>query len=89
VLLAASNDPTVFAEPDRLDVGRQSNPHLGFGWGIHHCLGAALARLETEVALRRLFDRFPALRLDGRVRWGGGVLGRVALLPDALPTGDP
>ena len=87
VLLAASNDPAVFPAPDRLDVGRQPNPHLGFGWGIHHCLGAALARLETEVALRHLFDRFPHLRLAGPVRWGGGVLGRVALLPDAR-TGD-
>ena len=80
VLLAASNDPTVFDEPDRLDVGRQPNPHLGFGWGIHHCLGAALARLETEVALRRLFDRYPALRLDGPLRWGGGILGRAVHL---------
>jgi len=88
VLLAASNDPAVFPAPGRFDVGRLPNPHLGFGWGIHHCLGAALARLETEVALRRLFDRFPDLRVAGPVRWGGGVLGRVALLPNALTTDD-
>jgi cytochrome P450 len=84
VLLAASNDPSAFADPGRLDVGRQPNSHLGFGWGIHHCLGAALARLEAEVAIRRVVERFPALRLDGPVRWGGGVLGRVARLPDAV-----
>jgi cytochrome P450 len=81
VLLAASNDPAVVVDPHRLDVARQPNPHLGFGWGLHHCLGAALARLEAEVALRRLFDRYPAMRLDGPVWWGGGVLGRVARLP--------
>ena len=84
VLLAASNDPDVFPDPHRIDVGRQPNPHLGFGWGVHHCLGAALARLEAEVALRHVLERFPALRLDGRVRWGGGVLGRVARLPEAV-----
>ncbi|MFL6205794.1 MAG: cytochrome P450 [Acidimicrobiales bacterium] len=84
VLLAASNDPAAVDDPDRLDVGRLPNPHLGFGWGLHHCLGAALARLEAEVALQRLFDRFPGLRLDGPVRWGGGVLGRAVRLPPLL-----
>jgi cytochrome P450 len=81
VLLAASNDPAVCADPHRLDVARRPNPHLGFGWGLHHCLGASLARLEAEVALRKLFDRHPSLRLDGPVGWGGGVLGRAAWLP--------
>jgi cytochrome P450 len=84
VLLAASNDPAVCVDPHRLDVTRQPNPHLGFGWGLHHCLGAALARLEAEVALRRLFERYPALRFDGPVGWGGGVLGRAAWLPPVL-----
>jgi cytochrome P450 len=84
VLLAASNDPAVVTDPDRLDVGRRPNPHLGFGWGLHHCLGASLARLEAEVALRRLFDRFPGLRLDGPVGWGGGVLGRAVRLPPVV-----
>ena len=60
VLLAASNDPAVYADPHRLDVARHPNPHLGFGWGLHHCLGASLARLEAELALRRLFERYPA-----------------------------
>jgi cytochrome P450 len=81
VLLAASNDPAVFTDPQRLDVGRRPNPHLGFGWGLHHCLGAALARLEAEIALRRLFERFPGLQLAGPVEWGGGVLGRMVREP--------
>ena len=76
VILAADRDPSVFADPDVLDVGRDPNPHLAFGWGIHHCLGAPLARLEGAIALRALFDRFPALAPVGPARWGGGVLGR-------------
>ena len=72
----------MYAAPHRLDVGRQPNPHLGLGWGLHHCLGASLARLGAEVALRRLFERYPGLHLDGPVGWGGGVLGRVARLPE-------
>jgi len=66
----------VFDEPDRFDVVRDPNPHFGFGWGLHHCLGAALARLEARVALRRLFERFPTMALTDTVRWGGGFLGR-------------
>lgn len=85
VLLAASHDPAVFPEPQRLDVGRHPNPHAGFGWGIHHCLGASLARLEGEVALRRLFERHPSMERTAAVRWGGGVLGRaVAAVPVAV-----
>jgi hypothetical protein len=76
VILSADRDPAVFADPDRVDVGREPNPHLAFGWGIHHCLGAPLARLEGRVALRRLFDRFPDLAATGPGRWGGGVMGR-------------
>lgn len=80
VIAAANRDPTVFAEPDRLDVGRHPNPHLGFGWGIHHCLGAALARLEAQVVLSRLFTRFPRLRpTTDAPKWGGGVLGRAVV----------
>ena len=60
---AANHDPDVFAEPERLDVGRDPNPHLAFGFGAHFCLGAPLARLEGEVALRALLERFPRLEL--------------------------
>jgi cytochrome P450 len=76
VILAADRDPAVFVDPDRVDVGRDPNPHLAFGWGIHHCLGAPLARMEGRIALRRLFERFPNLAASAPAHWGGGVLGR-------------
>jgi len=63
-LLAANHDDDRFADPDRLDVHREANPHLAFGHGIHYCLGAPLARLEGEIALGQLLRRFPALTLD-------------------------
>ncbi len=62
-LAAANRDPQRFAEPDRLDLQRTGARHVAFGHGIHHCLGAPLARLEGELALRSLIRRFPALRL--------------------------
>ncbi len=70
ILIAAANrDPSVFDEPDRLDLGRDPNPHLSFSSGIHSCLGLNLARLEAEVLLRGIVDGLPRLRLDGRLRW--------------------
>jgi len=77
-MAAANRDPAVFDDPDRLDLGRQPNPHLGFGWGIHHCLGAPLARLEARIALRGILERFPAMEPIGAAGWGGGVIGRSA-----------
>lgn len=62
---AANRDPAVFAEPDRFDVRRQPNPHVAFGLGVHYCIGAPLARLELQCAVRALLRRLPELRLDG------------------------
>ena len=63
-LLGAGNfDPQVFDNPEQFDITRSPNKHLGFGKGIHYCLGAPLARMETKIALRNLFDRYPDLKL--------------------------
>ncbi|MEV7083823.1 cytochrome P450 [Streptomyces sp. NPDC093516] len=61
--LAANRDPEVFPEPDRIDPDRAPNPHLAFGNGPHHCTGAVLARLQTELLLTTLLERLPHLRL--------------------------
>jgi cytochrome P450 len=61
---AANRDPEVFIEPDRFDIGRADNPHLAYGAGPHQCLGMTLARRELEIALGRLVQRLPRLRLD-------------------------
>jgi cytochrome P450 len=69
---AANRDPARFAAPGRLDLDRDARGHLAFGHGVHRCLGAPLARMEAEIALRALFTRFPGLRLDAppeELRW--------------------
>jgi cytochrome P450 len=63
LLGAAAHDPQVFARPEELDVGRRPNPHLGFGAGVHYCLGAPLARLEVAAVLDALRTRLPGMAL--------------------------
>jgi cytochrome P450 len=64
VLGAANRQDDRYADPDRFDIFRSSRAHIGFGHGVHVCLGMHLARLEMRVALNLLFDRLPNLRLD-------------------------
>jgi cytochrome P450 len=66
---SANRDELVFSEPFRFDVTRDPNPHLGFGHGIHHCLGAALARLEIRVVFDELLDRVHTIERTGAVEW--------------------
>ncbi len=75
---AANRDPRVFADPDRLDIRRaNAGDHLGFGYGIHFCVGAPLARLEGRIAFPRLLRRFPRLALaDPEPPWSDSILTR-------------
>jgi cytochrome P450 len=66
-LLAANHDDRRYDDPDRLDITRTRNPHLAFGYGIHHCVGAPLARLEGEIAIGRLLNRFKRITLVDNV----------------------
>ncbi|MBM3663894.1 MAG: cytochrome P450 [Actinobacteria bacterium] len=68
-IMAADRDPRVFDDPDRFDGSRSPNAHLGFGFGHHFCLGAALGRLEARLALAGLYRRFPDLSVCGEVTW--------------------
>ncbi|MGE9692775.1 MULTISPECIES: cytochrome P450 family protein [unclassified Streptomyces] len=79
VLAAADRDPARFPAPATLDLTRRDNQHLGYGHGIHYCLGAPLARLEGKTALAHLFTRLPDLGLDAdpaQLRWRGGLIMR-------------
>src|SRR5918996_4771747 len=77
VIAAPDHDPERFPEPDTLDVARADNKHLAFGKGIHHCLGAPLARMEGQIALGTLLRRMPDLRLKGSpesLTWRPGLV---------------
>ncbi|WP_280489577.1 cytochrome P450 [Nocardia carnea] len=76
---AANRDEAVFDDPETLDLTRQRNPHIAFGYGAHHCLGAQLARVELQVAMEALLERFPGLRLavpEDEIPWKSGLLVR-------------
>jgi cytochrome P450 len=78
-LHSANRDPDVFDDPEEIDLTRETNPHLAFGHGPHHCIGGMLARLELRESLTALLERFPDMRLaDGEegVRWKFGVIVR-------------
>lgn len=77
---AANRDATVFDRPDELILSRGTRRHLGFGHGAHYCIGADLARVELEIALTKIFERFPDLQLavpyeDIRTKEGSVVYG--------------
>lgn len=82
-LVSANRDERQFADGERFDIQRDPNSHRAFGHGIHYCLGAALARLETRIAVRTVLDRLPALAVlrDGPVEFHRsiGLLGPVRL----------
>lgn len=88
VIASANRDERLFADPDRLDVTREPNKHLAFGLGAHFCLGAALARLEGQIAIATLLRRAPGLRLavaPAALRWRPGlVLRGLQALPVAF-----
>jgi cytochrome P450 len=87
ILAGANHDPAVFEHPDRFDVRRaNAREHISFSAGRHYCLGAALARMEGEVGLRTLFERFPKLRLTpGATHRHTRILRGYERLPAVLP----
>lgn len=80
---AANRDPAVFPDPDRLDLARDPNPHVAFGYGPHYCVGAPLARLEAQIAFARLLARLERIELaDEPLEWSDNlVLRGVRRLP--------
>jgi cytochrome P450 len=94
-LAAAGRDPDRNGQPDVFDVRRSGGAHVTFGHGIHHCLGAPLARLEAEMAFTELLRRFPEMRLavaPEDLHWGHGdglVLRGLSALPVVLQGSEP
>jgi cytochrome P450 PksS len=86
-LLAANHDPAVFENPEKFDITRTENPHIAFGFGVHFCLGAPLARMEGIIAINALLARLPNLRLNAdpnTLEWSDQLLLRgVKALPVA------
>ncbi|WP_285583241.1 cytochrome P450 family protein [Actinoallomurus iriomotensis] len=91
-LVSAHHDPDRFPDPERLDLDRADNPHLGFGHGPHYCLGASLARMEVEVGVGALLRRFPHLALavaEDDLHWRNSFRNRgLRTLPVTLRAAD-
>ncbi len=97
MLGAANRDPDQFPDPDKLNIARKDNRHMAFGFGIHFCVGAPLARLEGPIAITTLLKRFPELRAsNAELKWQTrGIfryltalpvnLGQIAQAQDAVP----
>src|SRR5947207_1485806 len=74
VMGAANRDPERFAEPDRLDIGREDNRHVAFAWGAHFCFGSPLARIEGQAAFEAIVRRMPEIKLaTDKVTWRGNL----------------
>jgi cytochrome P450 len=84
MLGAANRDENRYPDPDRFELFRSPKPHISFGQGVHICLGMHLARLEMRVALNRLLDRLPNLRLDPEGD-DPHIRGQVFRSPTSLP----
>jgi hypothetical protein len=92
VMGAGNRDPERFPEPDRLDITRKNNQHLAFGWAAHFCFGAALARLEGQIAFATILRRLPQLKLNaqGPLVWRHNLgLRGLTSLPVAFAPSDP
>ncbi len=74
LLASANRDESIFPDPDRLDIDRDTTRHVAFGWGNHFCLGAALARLEGRIALETLLERIPDFDVAKPVEVHGSFL---------------
>ena len=85
MLGAANRDERKYKDPDRFDIFRESKQHVGFGFGIHVCLGMHLARMETRVAINALLDRLEGLRLDPAPGQDVHIRGLAFRSPIALP----
>jgi cytochrome P450 len=82
LLASANRDPAQFTAPDAFDIARTPNKHIAFGYGIHFCLGAALARLEAPAAVNAVLDRWPDARVrDEPMPWHSGVMRGLKRLP--------
>jgi len=80
---AANRDPSVFADPDKLVLDRSPNPHLGFGLGLHRCVGSHLAKLQLQVAFTELLNRYAQFQLDpqGQIEFSSGLGQGIIALP--------